>query len=914
MIWRPPFLHLFGTLLDATLFATFIRLAQLAGAFLLLMSPGYWGWRLLGFHSSLRSPFTWAAAFLTSLVIVPLTLNVASIAFGFLPITVIATLLALSIALATLVHWRKPPAEPLWREEAPWWVLSLLIGLSGIIAAWVIASYIPIKTPDGLPWVIMGDWSKHGALIWTLASSGVPPEDIFLGSPPAHILTYYYFFHLWAAVLHLLTGQSLDLRWAFMLPAAGLAFSFPVLLYGLGCALFRRARAALLTTYFVVLVGGLDLIAVGIVLRQQNAPIFQLSSWIKFPHIDAWAPPRGLLINLFYAYFIWTPHHLAALALLLMGWFLWMRRPQWRALRFWAPLISASMIGFSVYLTIVAAAGIGGWLIWEAALSLKRRDADNLKQWKTWALRGLWLWAITAILALPMLWIYWQGRTPGRGVIFAAPTSAVVKLWPQLAQLPPWLQPFLYFLQYFFDFGVGLALLALGVILTILAYVSSSWRTHQPAASSILRTSAWRWIFSTGVIALLLVTLFESAGAAADANAYVTLNDFGMRVIMPAQILAGLMAPIALIWARNLRWRWDAMLLAAVAVLLVAPGILATGWEMTSMALAKYRLAWTISNPELQALAFVRNETPRDIHFQLSPDQLSEKYLIARRRPVLWGRTAPLISSDQPRAHQLLHDFNEAFHTEDANRSAQLFAENGVDLIFVTSAERTPAMHPKKYQDAERFRLVFDNGWVQMYQVGDKPAISPRITLPARALRARQGGDIERARKLYAQAVEAEPDPGLRKDILMQWAIMERFEDPQTAVDLFRQVLALEPGDVEAHANLGAALLGLGQVDDAISVLTFVVRRDRGHYWGWRMLAEAHERQGHLKHALDAYRHAVEAVSDPDSKAASVAVMGMIRSAAYLGRCEQAFAISQQYESLLQEQSENPASALKPCR
>lgn len=366
---HPVVLALIGVIVAVILLAIPSRPMQLAGAVTLVVLPGYWTWRLLGLRSSLFSPFTWAATFLSSLVVVPLTINIVGLAFGLSLAVITMTLVALTLLTATLCEWRKTPDEPLIDGKLPTWIYALLVGLSVFLAFLVVMTYIPIRTPEGLPWVTMGDWDKHGALIWTLADTGVPPEDIFIGSAPAQTLAYYYFFHLIAAVLHILTRQSLDLRLIFILPTAALAFSFPLLLFSLAYSLFKRARSALLTTYFVTWVGGLDLVAIWFLLKQRNLSRLDLDSWMKFLHIDAWSPPRGVHINVFYTYFIWVPHHLAALVLLIAAWFLWMRRSRWQFARFWAPLIFASMMGFSVYVTIVALSGLGVWLAWEAALA-----------------------------------------------------------------------------------------------------------------------------------------------------------------------------------------------------------------------------------------------------------------------------------------------------------------------------------------------------------------------------------------------------------------------------------------------------------------------------------------------------------------------------------------------------------------
>lgn len=905
-----------GIAIAAALILIPFSVTQLLGAVFLVLLPGYWAFQSLGFRAPITSPFTWAAAFLTSLIIIPLAVNIAGLLFGLNIPSVVITLSALTF-LAAFLSTLATSKQPLIEGEVSKRACGVLLALSLFLALFVVMTFIPIMTRKGLPPVTIGDWDKHGALIWTLADSGVPPEDIFLGATPEHPLAYYYFFHLLAALFHILTHQSLDFRWIFIIPSAALAFSFPFLLFALAHSFFKKnTRAALVSTFFTILVGGLDFIAIWMSLHHEGKPVLSLSSWLDYLHVERWAPPTGLQLNIFIDYFVWVPHHLAALALLVVAWFLWVRRPQWRFLRFWFPLIFASLAGFSVYVALGAFAGLVVWGLWEIGLSLLRKEEAWPSNWRVLSVRGIWLLGTTTLLALPMLWLYWQGRTPGRGVAFATPSLAIETFWPALKQIPfngGHLHIVSFILEYLLEFGIGFFLLIFGIYITVRAYRSTSWGQNQ-LLKTILRTSAWRWMFSTGITALLLITFFESSGARPDAGYYGTLNDFGMRVVMPLQIVLGILAGMFILWWKQTpkpsRYFWGVVIFAT---LLIVPGLLATGWEMGTMAFARYKRGWPFDKSLLQALSYVRTNTPPDMTLQLSVDSPSELYLLARRKPSLWGRTAPLVSSNQPRGYQLVRVFKEAFETEDPERSARLFAENNVDLILVKPMDRVPHAHPEKFKNTDFFHLVFDNGSVQLYQVVKKAPLSTFLTLAARAADAREAGDFEKARELYAQAVAQETDPGMREDILMQWAIMERFQNPEAAVPLFRQLIAMDPHNTEAHANLGAILVNLGQNDEAITELTYVINNSPEHYWAWRLLGNAYEKENNWIKALDAYHHAAE-VAKPHTKDQSIVVLGMISSASQGGDCEQARSIAQQYATLLEEQHEDLSSVLASCQ
>jgi len=80
---------LIGLIVAGLLLVMPFPLTELLGAVILIALPGYYFWRLLGFQSLMHSPFTWAAIFLTSLVVVPLAINVTGMAFGLKPAVIV---------------------------------------------------------------------------------------------------------------------------------------------------------------------------------------------------------------------------------------------------------------------------------------------------------------------------------------------------------------------------------------------------------------------------------------------------------------------------------------------------------------------------------------------------------------------------------------------------------------------------------------------------------------------------------------------------------------------------------------------------------------------------------------------------------------------------------------------------------
>jgi Flp pilus assembly protein TadD len=59
------------------------------------------------------------------------------------------------------------------------------------------------------------------------------------------------------------------------------------------------------------------------------------------------------------------------------------------------------------------------------------------------------------------------------------------------------------------------------------------------------------------------------------------------------------------------------------------------------------------------------------------------------------------------------------------------------------------------------------------------------------------------------------------------------------AEQVLRRVLELEPGDAEAHHNLGCLLLGLGRAEEAVSQLELAVKLRPGRTISRQMLDQA---------------------------------------------------------------------------
>jgi protein O-GlcNAc transferase len=83
------------------------------------------------------------------------------------------------------------------------------------------------------------------------------------------------------------------------------------------------------------------------------------------------------------------------------------------------------------------------------------------------------------------------------------------------------------------------------------------------------------------------------------------------------------------------------------------------------------------------------------------------------------------------------------------------------------------------------------------------------------ALASQQGGDLERAARLYSEVLTREP--GNFDALQLLGIVAAQRQDHARAADLLQRALALRPGEASLHSNLGAVLRSAGRIDDAIA-------------------------------------------------------------------------------------------------
>jgi len=123
------------------------------------------------------------------------------------------------------------------------------------------------------------------------------------------------------------------------------------------------------------------------------------------------------------------------------------------------------------------------------------------------------------------------------------------------------------------------------------------------------------------------------------------------------------------------------------------------------------------------------------------------------------------------------------------------------------------------------------------------------------ALQAHQQGRLDTAADLYRQVLALQPR---QFDALHLLGVIARQRgDARQAVDLIRDALGVDPSQARAHANLGAALQDLGETQAALDSYDAALRLDPRYPLAWNNRGNALRRLKRLPEALDSYEHAL---------------------------------------------------------
>jgi len=119
------------------------------------------------------------------------------------------------------------------------------------------------------------------------------------------------------------------------------------------------------------------------------------------------------------------------------------------------------------------------------------------------------------------------------------------------------------------------------------------------------------------------------------------------------------------------------------------------------------------------------------------------------------------------------------------------------------------------------------------------------------------GGEknYRRAAELLAKALEIEPR--YSQAYLYLARVQNALFDEAGAEKSFRQAIDIDPDYLEARASFAGMLLDIGNMDEAIRQLDFVLRRDRNHAMGNYLLAQAFRMKDQYQQSIEHARTAI---------------------------------------------------------
>ncbi len=133
----------------------------------------------------------------------------------------------------------------------------------------------------------------------------------------------------------------------------------------------------------------------------------------------------------------------------------------------------------------------------------------------------------------------------------------------------------------------------------------------------------------------------------------------------------------------------------------------------------------------------------------------------------------------------------------------------------------------------------------------------------------------EDARAIADKIQQVEDDPA--KGYYLNARVSQAAGQWQESIKPFKQVLALKPGAVEPLTQLVKSYLVLGQVENAISFLTAVVKDLPDHFVAYNLLGEVFLRNKRLSEAEKAFQQAVKIKPEWFSAYRNLALLSMIK-------------------------------------
>jgi hypothetical protein len=688
-----------------------LPIASAPAAWLLIFwAPGSQALRWLGIAP--RRSGSWALlAVGLSLAVSPVILYWAGLVWGFRSLPLALSLAGVSIGLGIAARlWlaaRQADAGQLFETRR---YRRIFTAVLAVLAMMLLIPLVQVRTQAGLYLPGVSDWAKHYAISWLIETTGLAPQHLLYPPWREQPFVYYYFFHLLVAAQRLMSGGSLSTLAAYTATTLGVCLTFVGLIALLARRLAGQERPALVSTLFVSLIGGLDLLPLlpkaGMALLESGLSLRALAELRLGVDCFAGSIPSP------YAFYLWAPHHIAAGVALLVGVLVWMtadgrRRTDDGGLRSAVvlPIVFFAIAGYSVYVAIPVAVALVVFALIDAFAG--RRDGR--------ALRRLVGWSAVAAATVLLAWPYLHGlvgtlgaetsgivlHVPGNGESWADGAVVAALLgdrWPaRLLDLP---------LRLLIDAGGLLVAGVVGWVVWWRRQRASPWEQPEQQVAVVLLLA--------GGASLVITALFSSRGAAAG----LSCNDLRIRGSLPLQLSLAATAGLGVVrlWDRHRRW----VRIGLVAIL--ALGVVSVGWTLAERGLVRFAQPPAVSADGLVTYEFIRSQTPADAVFQGDVGQEVHQdrllHLLADRVSRVESGSYPLLQVPVDLFRPDVQAVVAAFRTRDSAEAWWLLSTLGVDYVFIGPQERQ-AYGPElpQFGDSERFELIYTGYPYQILRV-----------------------------------------------------------------------------------------------------------------------------------------------------------------------------------------------------
>jgi hypothetical protein len=714
-----------------------IPIVSLAAALVLVLyMPGAQIAKWLGLFKKWNDVQSFCLSVAASMIVSPPLLYWAGWVLGFQKGTILVVLSGFVLLLSLVNSYQKAAGSASFpplvesKSHAVW--LAAVLAVSACLL-WL--PFLDLHTASGVYPVEMTDWRKHYGTVWSLEQTGIPPRNVFFAAlGPTFPLIYYYFFYLPVAAVDMVAHVQPHIHLVLTAVIIIEIILLQIMSYIFAKRFFQSERAALWAVGLLAFVGGLDVIPMLIQagIRWVRFPPAGEWTWLALlhdPHIESWASPTGLRLNIFYVLSIWVPQHVASMSIALFGLYFYLMTPYTRRFMIFLPVLLFSIVGHSTFVALVALGGIGTFAGLELITRWKQGDAQA-RQRLVFGSVGIAIASL--VISAPFLWqVFGTPLAPKPGIVFEIPTPGILfgipnsdyfvmiapfrllwgdRQWTRLLDVP---------LHTFLELGI----FSVAGLLGLRQFLKKG---HYPRIT-------WLWLawLAIGFAA----TFFFTSGRAQAAINYIGFNDLGFRAPILGQLALVLFAGYYLATLHWWQGSWLTKLGHGLLASLIVLGVLATGWEFTAMGVLKYLKPPRIDSGNYQALAalpevtkplsIVQHRNLNDVY--LGQLEYGDRLIAVTEIAEPYYPVATTISD----ARQLA---KAAFDADLAAESYQKLRALNIDYVYLEQRALQPNNFPTKFRNSCFFQPVYTSGAVRVYQLFPWFAQQPLATFTPQAI------------------------------------------------------------------------------------------------------------------------------------------------------------------------------------